>query len=295
MEPPRQTWNGLRGRSQVAAHYALRLLPVPAVSAIGALMGRLFGPHNRPADRRLRQNLARLRPDITDRAEFEATVRRSWENAGRCLAEFSALTRLWSFRRIEIDGLEHLMAARATGKPRIFVFLHLGNWEMVGPTLLKLGEDGVQVYQPLQNLIRRGLAEHVRSRYANQLVAPGYAGAKRILQKLRAGGGLSMAVDEAVAGDVYAPSFGRALRLDGNLARAVRLARRTDAVILIAYAIRLESARFRIHVVPGPPIDFGALTDGQVEAAVFELDHAIEPIILRHIDQWFMLDNLQLE
>jgi KDO2-lipid IV(A) lauroyltransferase len=285
----------LHAAREIGAHYALRLLPVWAVSAIGAELGRRFGPRNRAADQRLRSNLRRLRPDIADPKEFEAAVRRFWENAGRCFAEFSALTRIWGSDRVTIEGLDHLLASRATGRPRICMFLHLANWEIVGPTFLELGEGGLQIYQPLQNRARLWLAERVRRRYADHLVATGPGSARRILKELTGGGGLSIAVDESIAGEVYAPSFGRALHLDGNLARVVRLARRTDALVFIAYAERLQGARFRVHVQPPLPIEFGTLTDDQVEAAIMDFDRAIEPVVLRHIDQWFMLDNLRLD
>ncbi len=284
-----------RDGAEILAHYALRPLPVALASAIGSAMGRWLGPRNEARDRRLRRNLALLRPDIAEGDPFEAVIRRFWENGGRCYAEFSALGRLWGSDRIEIEGLDRLLAMRATGRPRICLFLHLANWEVIGPSFVEHGEGGLQIYQPLRNDARRWLAARVRARYADHLVAVGAGSGRRILRELAAGGGLSLAVDESVDGEVFAPSFGRKLRLDGNLARAVRLARRTNALVFVAYATRQGNARFRIHVLPAVPIHFAELADDRIEWAVRELDQAIEPIVLRHIDQWFMLDNLRLD
>ena len=45
--------------------------------------------------------------------------------------------------------MDNLGAARATGRPRIGVFLHLGNWELAGPKMLSLGETSAQIAQTL--------------------------------------------------------------------------------------------------------------------------------------------------
>jgi KDO2-lipid IV(A) lauroyltransferase len=289
--------NLFQGAIDLLVHYGLRLLPVAAVSAIGAWIGRRFGPRKREADRRLRRNLNLLRPDIADPDAFEATVRRHWENAGRCYAEFSALTRLYGSGRIRIEGLEHLIAARADGRPQIWIFLHLGNWEVIGPMLVDLGfaDNGLQIYQSPLSAVRRRLADRVRRRYADHLIAPGPGSTARIVRTLKAGGVLSIAVDECVAGDVRAPAFGRPMRLDGNLARAARLAARTGARILIVYAARRPSAHFSIRVSPPAPIDLAAMTADRLPEAVAQLNRMIEPIILENIDQWFWLDNLVLD
>jgi len=280
---------------EFAAHHVLRLLPVGVVSALGALMGRAAALTKPAAAQRVRDNLRRLRPDVTDPREIDAMARRFWENAGRCLAEFAALGRIWGSNRVTIEGLDDLLAARATGKARICIFVHLGNWEVLGPTLVDLGEtDGMQIFQPPLNPVRRRLAENVRRPYEKWLVAAEPRTASRIFRNLKAGGGLSIAVDEYVNGVVKAPAFGRPLSLEDNLARAARLAMRTDALVFVAYVARGRSAHFTVRILPPVAIDFGAMTEEQLPELVGRLNAIIEPIVLEHIDQWFWLDNLKL-
>jgi len=277
-------------------HHVLRLLPVDLVSDIGALGGRIEARRNPIADHRVRDNLSRLRPDITDSRKFERMVRRFWENAGRCYTEFSALSRIWGSDRITIEGVENLDDARASGRPQIWIFPHLGNWEVIGPTLVDLGyaTNGLQITQPLRDQTRRKLVENVRRRYADHMISPGPGSANRIYRRLKTGGVLSIAIDECIDGEVYGPAFGRKPRQDGNLTRTARLAMRTDAMVLIIYAVRRRPANFVIRILPPTPIAFGSLKDEQLAEAATALNAVVEQIILEHIDQWFWLDDLRL-
>jgi KDO2-lipid IV(A) lauroyltransferase len=275
-------------------HHVLRHLPVDLVSIIGAIGGRVTALRKPVADRTVRNNLRLLRPDITDPREIDAMARRFWDNAGRCFAEYSALNRILASDRVLVDGREHLVAALASGKPRIWMFLHLGNWEILGPGLLGMGEAGFQIYQPLQDPVRRQIAEQARRAFACNLLAPGPRTAGRILRRLQAGGGLSIAVDEHINGKVQAPAFGRPIARRCNLGAAARFAMLTDAQVLLAYVVRRRGARFTIRIEAPVRFDFGSQSIGRLPEMVAVLNARIEPIVLAHIDQWFWLDNLVL-
>jgi KDO2-lipid IV(A) lauroyltransferase len=282
----------LPGNTLLLLHYVLRSLPIDLCSAIGFSLGARFGPKNAVRDARVRHNLVVLRPDIDTPEEFEAAVRRFWGNAGRSWAEFSVLRRLWRSDRMSVVGMEHLQAAKATGRPRIALFVHLGNWELVGPKLLELGEDCRQIAQPLMNRYRNRIVTAVRRPYANKIIQPGNRVGREIIRCLRDAGMLSIAADEYVRGELFAPSFGNPVRLDGNLGRVVRLARLTDAIVVPYYCVRSTGAHFQMHVLPSVDLDF-ARADFLREGAQ-RLNDLITPIIVRHLDQWMMLDNFSV-
>lgn len=279
------------GKSLVLFHAVLGLLPIDVCSALGDRVGRLFAGRNRVRDERVRHNLAALRPDLRAPAALEATVRRYWSNAGRTMTEFSVVQRLLHANRMEVVGLEHLVAAREAGRPRICLLLHLGNFEMAGTRLVDLGESSAQVTQRLVNPYRDRTLNRVRRSYADKLIPPGPKAGFQMLRILKGNGAISMAGDEYVGGELFAPSFGRPVRLDGNLARAVRLAKLTDAVICPYYCSRLKGAHFRLEVLPPVPLDFES---DFPRRAVEQLDAAITPVIVAHLDQWLMLDNFRL-
>ena len=293
----KQRWRQLSkvaipGNGMVLSHHLMGLLPIDVVSAMGAALGRQFGSKNKVRDQRVRHNLSVLRPDISDPAEIDATVRRFWSNAGRSMAEFSVLRRLWVSDRVKVAGMDHLAAARATGRPRIGIFLHLGNWELAGPKMLALGENSAQIAQTLANPYRNRIAMSVRKVFADRLIEPGPTAGRQIIRSLKETGGLSMAGDEYMAGELLAPSFGRPLHLDGNLGRAVRLAKMTNAIIVPYYCLRTKSAYFQLHITPYLDLDFTG--EDYLEKGVQALDEVITPLIVANIDQWLMLDNFKV-
>jgi KDO2-lipid IV(A) lauroyltransferase len=188
--------------------------------------------------------------------------------------------------------MSNLEAARATGRPRIGIFLHLGNWELAGPKMLALGETSAQIAQTLANPYRNRIAMSVRKVYADKLIEPGPMAGRQIIRSLKETGGLSMAGDEYMSGELLAPSFGRALHLDGNLGRAVRLAKMTGAIIIPYYCLRTKGAYFQLHITPYIDLDFAG--EDYLEKGVQVLDDTITPIIVANIDQWLMLDNFKV-
>jgi KDO2-lipid IV(A) lauroyltransferase len=280
------------GNALVLSHHTMGLLPIDVTSALGAWLGREFAARNKVRDQRVRHNLKMLRPDLAEPAVIDATVRRFWSNAGRSMAEFSVLRRLWVSDRVEPNGLDNLEAARATGRPRIGIFLHLGNWELAGPKLLSLGETSAQIAQTLANPYRNRIAMSVRKVFADQLIEPGPTAGRQIMRSLKETGGLSMAGDEYMNGELLAPAFGRPLHLDGNLGRAVRLAKITNAIIVPYYVLRTKGAHFRLHVTPHLDLDFSG--ENYLEDGVRKLDEVITPIIVANLDQWLMLDNFKV-
>jgi KDO2-lipid IV(A) lauroyltransferase len=293
----KQRWRHLTkvvipGNGLLLSHYLMGMLPINMTSGIGAWLGLQFGARNKVRDQRVRHNLSILRPDISDRAEIEAIVRRFWSNAGRGMAEFSVLRRLWVSDRVQVTGIDNLEAARATGRPRIGIFLHLGNWELAGPKMLALGETSAQIAQTLANPYRNRIAMSVRKVYADKLIEPGPTAGRQIIRSLKETGGLSMAGDEYMAGELLAPSFGRPLHLDGNLGRAVRLAKMTNAIVVPYYCLREKGAYFQLHITPYVELDFTG--EDYLEKGVQVLDDTITPIIVANIDQWLMLYNFKV-
>jgi KDO2-lipid IV(A) lauroyltransferase len=282
----------LPGNLLVLSHHALGLLPVDWCSTVGYWLGVAMGPRNRVRDARLRHNLKMLRPDLAAPDVIEATVQRYWGNSGRAMTEFSVLQSLWKSDRATVSGMEHLLAARATGRPRIALFVHLGNWELVGPKILDLGENSSQIVQRLANPYRDRIAMRTRKPYEGRLIEAGPGAGRQILRALVKNGLISMAADEYQNGELLAPSFGRLLRLDGNLGRAVRLAKMANAIVCPYYCVRTKGAHFDICFAPAIELDL--TDDDYIQRGVETLDAAITAIIVAHIDQWLMLDNFRM-
>src|SRR5688572_8346158 len=279
-------------------HYAVMALPTDVCSALGSVLGGFSGRYRyREADARARQMWRRLRPDASDGPAVDAAMARAWRQVGRTMAEYSVLHRMMREERVVVEGVEHLDAARAAGKPRLVMALHLGNWEILGATLCAVGHPGSGIYQPPDNRFEHRIAVRARLRYGARLFPPGRRSTRAVVRDLAAKENIVIVyVAECVNGHVFAPRFGRPRRLEGNLTNVARLAEMTGAAVIPAYAVRTGSAA-RFHVRFLPPVDLvrtGA-RQADLEANVAKLDALIEPIVRAHLDQWFYLFEFSLD
>ena len=285
----------LLGYFEIAFHYMLRCFPIYICSGIGYMFGRLLGPRHRNVTQRLRNNIIHLRPDLVSKKQIDSMVARSWGNYGRVMAEFSVFNRICNSNQTQIIGLDHLLSAQASQRPVIIMFLHLGNWEIVGPKLKAfVNEQVLQIYQMIDDKTKLYIAEKVRRPYAKYLMPNTPNMAKKIYNKLMEGYTVFMAVDEFINNKLPVPSFGRPLDLSNNLAFAVRFAKLSNAVLCPVYAVRTKGSQFEINIKPPVAFDFSDDSKEKLYDMVAQLDSLIEPIIRQHIDQWHYAMALDL-
>jgi Kdo2-lipid IVA lauroyltransferase/acyltransferase len=285
------------GAAELAIHFAMRLVPIDVASYSGAVITYLTRRLYPDSELRARKAWSVLRPRESDPASVDAAMDRLWRNVGRTMHEYSILDRLWAAGRIEVSDIEHLDRARDQGKPILVTPVHLGNWEVVLVAGIARGHCGSGIYEPPQNRFEHRVANAVRARYGARFVAAGPNSVRAAVRELQARKGpFIVYVDEFIRGRVQAPSFGRPLRPDANIAYAVRLAAMTGAVVIPAYCLRLDdSARFRVQFLP--PLKLASSGDRKADIAenVRRLDAVIAPIIRAHLDQWYFALDFEFE
>lgn len=288
------------GVIDLGIHFGLRLLPIDWCSRIGIHLG-LFGRVRYPrSDARAHKAISRFFPGAGTEAATAAAVTRLWRGVGRTMAEYSILDRLWRAGRIEVEGVEHLDAARAAGRPRLVMGLHLGNWETIPPTLIAVGHPGSGIYLPPDNRFDHYISVIARERYGAKLVAPGPHTSRAALQALKANEGIFIIyVDEFIRGRVQAPALGRPISASGsgsNLAYVARLAGMSNAAIIPAYCVRKgEGAHFKVTFLPAVDLQRTSDRMSDTDVNVGRLDAVIDPLIRTHMDQWFYVLDLELE
>jgi Kdo2-lipid IVA lauroyltransferase/acyltransferase len=285
------------GGAEIVIHVLIRLMPIDMCSYSGAAITYLTRHLYPDSEARARKAWARLRPQDLDPASVDAAMDRLWRNVGRTMHEYSILDRLWAAGRIEVSDIEHLDRARDQAKPILVTPIHLGNWEVVLVAGIALGHRGSGIYEPPDNRFEHRIANMVRARYGARFVAAGPHSSREAVRQLKAREGpFIVYIDEFIRGRVQAPSFGRPLRPDSNIAYAVRLAALTGAVVIPAYCLRVhDSARFKVQFLP--PLQLADTGDRRADLVenVGRLDAAIAPVIQAHLDQWYFLLDLDLE
>ncbi|TPW01679.1 MAG: lipid A biosynthesis lauroyl acyltransferase, partial [bacterium] len=108
-------------------------------------------------------NLAHAWPELSA-ADQRTLARDVFERLGENIYDVAALPR-WSTEdrrlRLEVDGLEHLAAARAAGHGVVLIGGHQGAWELVAPALLDRGIPVVGLARPIREArLDQWLDEH---------------------------------------------------------------------------------------------------------------------------------------
>jgi KDO2-lipid IV(A) lauroyltransferase len=275
----------LAGALERALYHPLRALPTPAVSRVGAWLGRTVAPALYPGqDALARATLRALRPDAPEAPALDAM----WSNLGASFAEMARIGRFWDEGRVEVVGAARLLAAKRDG-PLLVAGLHLGNPELLGLTLAWLGLRPVGVAARQPTPFRDKVVAGIRRRGGCRTIPADRHAAKHALAALRGGEEtLVLFMDDYVRGRVNGPSLGRGPRREGNIPLAVRLARLSGCALVPGFVERSPGARFRAVFLP--PVALPAPTGDRaadLAAGVAALDAALDPILRARLEQWF--------
>lgn len=262
----------------------LGLLPIEATSAFGGWFLRTFGPLTRQ-QHIIRTNLSIAFPD-KDEAWIRTAVRGVWDNVGRSFIELPFGRRIIDDpKRIEIVGLDRLHRIRDSGGPAIFVSGHMGNWEVMAPTMLREGLDLMIGYRGANNPYVDQRIRDARARIGVQRFARKDAGnMRRLLTALNQGVSLALLTDQRTEEGQPTPFFGK---LAHTTPGAVRLALKKRVPLVPVSIQRLPGVRFRFVVHdPMPWPDTGS-EEGDVRQMMTQMNATLEADIRLAPAQYF--------
>lgn len=229
-------------------------LPLAWLHAAGALFGRMLWHTGGRWRDTVVTNLGLAFPQLPA-AERRSLARRSLRHAGRALFE---VTRIWNTPSArlpglvrEVQGLEHLNAALASGKGLLIAAPHLGCWEILNHWLASQTPLAI-LYRPPRQAFLEPLLQHGRSSARVEQVRAEGSGVRALYRRLAAGGVVGILPDQKPreGEGVWVPFFGQPA---STMVLLPRLARRTGATVVFAFAERLpQAAGYRIHILPAP-------------------------------------------
>jgi len=241
----------------VLTMWAARVLPWRLVRAMGSGLGFLFYAFDRRHRRIAQQNLAAAFPRKPE-AERRAVIRQVFGHFGRLLFEllkFSGLSREEVLARIEIDGGDRVLEARARGRGALLFTGHFGYWEINAiahaATFAPIGV----LARPLDNRRLHDLLERMRGCQGNYVIYRRGA-LRRVLKALSANDGVAILIDQHIqAPDAVVVNF-----FDRPAATTLALgvlALRTGAPVIPVFALPNGVGRYKLvyeHPV-APPAD----------------------------------------
>ncbi len=115
-------------------------------------MGRVIGPRL-PLHGIARANLELALTELSAE-EMDRVMIGMWDNLGRIVGEFAHLGTFSGAEEsdtglITFAGLEHLERLKQDYRGAVFITGHIGNWEVSGLILRRIGLETVAVYRPL--------------------------------------------------------------------------------------------------------------------------------------------------
>jgi KDO2-lipid IV(A) lauroyltransferase len=272
-----------------AVSAVVRRLPRRLVLLLGGALGRLWGALDRRHLRIAADNLRRAFPEW-DEGRVLATARGVYAHFGRVLLDI-----LWMEGRrpeelmalTDVEGIEHVRAAMATGRGLLCPTAHFGNWEFQGvASSLLVGPFSV-IARPLDNpdLDRRLVG--FRTSTGNTVVYKKRALAQ-VMKTIREGGTVAVVVDQNVQekDGVFVEFFGRPA-CTTTVAAAVAL--KTGCAILPVRCPLGPDGRYRM--VYGPPVvwESASRRDEDVPRLTQHITSVIEGWVREAPEQWLWL------
>ncbi|QKE65137.1 lysophospholipid acyltransferase [Aquipseudomonas campi] len=185
------------------------LLPWRAVQAVGAAIGWLMWKLPNSSREVARINLAKCFPELSP-AELEQLLGRALMDIGRTFTE-SACAWIWPAQRSidlvrEVEGLEVLQAALASGKGVVGITSHLGNWEVLNHFYCAQCKP-IIFYRPPKLKAVDELLQKQRVQMGNKVAASTKEGILSVIKEVRRGGAVGIPADPepSLSSGVFVP------------------------------------------------------------------------------------------
>ena len=263
------------------------LVPEPVMRWVGTAVGAIAFSR---ADRRRHMIMRHLTRVLGSEQEIEEAAKKAFAAYGRYWAEvFWVRPRRVAgmLARTNVEGLDRVKEAQATGRGMIYVLPHIGNWEVAGSVAHKLGLELIAVAEALPNQRLAGWFADVRKAFGiDVLFADGSPGVMAALADgLARGAAVALVTDRNVGvGGTPVEFFGEITELPAG---AALLAARCDVPVFPVAAFFADGAGHRIVI--DEPVDMPTEGKDRISVGTQRIAEALEGLIRRDPTQWHIL------
>lgn len=175
--------------------FIVNILPLRVAYAFGQCLSDLQYIISSIDRKSVRSNIKKIlkREDVDERL-----VRDVFRNFGKYLVDFFRMVRFgdaeYVRQKIKLAGMEHLTGALKSGKGVIIMTAHIGNWELGGIIMQKLGFPILAVALPHKHKWVNDLFNEQREKCGVTVVPPNVA-VRRCLEKLKANESIALVAD----------------------------------------------------------------------------------------------------
>jgi lauroyl/myristoyl acyltransferase len=265
------------------------LLPEPAVRRIGEAAGWIGSFLARD---RFRMAMRHQRRVQGPEADVRRAARRVFTYYGRYWAETFWLhprRQEAMLSRTTIDGIEHLYAARDSGRGVILALPHVGNWEVAG---LRAAAEQARVLAVAEELGNERIVQWfitMRNMMDIDVVIArkGSRVTRDLLERLQAGGVIALLCDRDLSGrGIPVTLFGEETTLPAG---PISLADRTGAIVLPVGTYFDHGAGHSFEVYPPLDLPTGDDQAERIREGTQRLAEVVERIVRRAPEQWHLI------
>lgn len=266
---------------------AARLVPASILRSLGGMLALAYWRQNRVRREIVFHNLL---PALQfDRSQAEQKCRELFRNFGIKLAD------LWRYEAghptssliCPADHWNVLQAAHQRGRGLLLVTAHIGNWEFGAPFLREKGINLQVITQaePQESLTKMRQASRSRWGIETLVIGENPFAFVEVIRRLEGGAAVALLIDRPPAPSaVTVKLFGH--RFPASIA-AAELARATGCALLPVCLPRVHGG-YSVELLPEIHYDRAALGTREARANLTqEIMKQFEPMIRRHLDQWF--------
>ncbi|MBA1241556.1 MULTISPECIES: lysophospholipid acyltransferase [Pseudomonas] len=273
-----------KGALMVGVLKAFASLPWGGVQKVGAAIGWLMWKlPNRSRDV-VRINLAKCFPELSP-AEREQLTGASLKGIGRSFTE-SACAWIWPAERSlalirEVEGLEVLEAALASGKGVVGITSHLGNWEVLNHFYCSQCKP-IIFYRPPKLKAVDELLRKQRVQLGNRVAASTKEGILSVIKEVRKGGQVGIPADPepAESAGVFVPFLGTQALTSKFVPNMLAGGK---AVGVFLHAVRLaDGSGFKVMLKAAPE----AMYSTDVETSAAAMSQVVEAYVRAYPDQY---------
>jgi len=256
------------------------LLPWRAVQGLGGFIGWLMWKLPNRSREVARTNLSKCFPEL-NAAEQERLLEKSLKQIGKTFTE-SACAWIWpadkTLRLVkEVEGLEVLEQALASGKGVVGITSHLGNWEVLNHFYCAQCKP-IIFYRPPKLKAVDDLLQRQRVQLGNKVAPSTREGIISVIKEVRKGGAVGIPADPepSEGSGVFVPFLGTQA-LTSKFVPGMLTGGKAVGVFL--HALRLEDGSgYKVILEAAPP----AMYDEDVGVAVAAMSGVIE----RYVRTW---------
>lgn len=273
-----------KGAVMVGVLKAFALLPWGGVQRVGAAIGWLMWKVPNRSREVVRVNLAKCFPEMPA-AERERLTGAALKDIGRSFTE-SACAWIWPAERSlalirEVEGLEVLQEALASGKGVVGITSHLGNWEVLNHFYCNQCKP-IIFYRPPKLKAVDELLQKQRVQLGNRVAASTKEGILSVIKEVRKGGQVGIPADPepAESAGVFVPFLGTQALTSKFVPNMLAGGK---AVGVFLHAVRLpDGSGFRVMLKAAPE----AMYSTNVEESAAAMSKVVEDYVRAYPSQY---------